>query len=280
VGSGPQVLVVGYVVGGSGSTQSLLRAVGPTLSQYGITWFLGSPQLALYDSSGATIATNAGWGNAPVAGTSAVHGTIQAADASTFSMVDAFSLPTGSLDSALVSILPAATYTAQISGVGNTTGVALAELYGLDSSTPTARFVNLSARAFVGADSQALVAGFVISGTGLETVLIRAIGPTLSQYSVTGVLAAPQLTLYDSSNTIIATNTGWGSTSTKGPSTTQSTIQPTTNGIFSQLYAFPLPLGSADCAMIVTLPPGSYTAQVTGVNNTTGVGLVEVYEVQ
>ena len=80
-------------------------------------------------------------------------------------------------------------------------------------------------------------------------------------------------------STVIATNTGWGNTSTRGPSTVQATITAATAATFSQLGAFSINANSADCALVATLPPGSYTAQVTGLNNTTGIALVEIYEV-
>jgi hypothetical protein len=117
----------------------------------------------------------------------------------------------------------------------------------------------------------------VISGSTPETVLIRGVGPTEAQYGVTGSLAAPQLALYDTSGLVIASNTGWGNGPLAGPSPVPAGLQPATSAVFSSVYAFTLPTGSADCAMVVTLPPGSYTAQVSGVGGTTGVSLVEVY---
>ena len=142
-----------------------------------------------------------------------------------------------------------------------------------------AHLTNISSRAFVGAGFQVLVTGFVVSGSTSETVLIRAVGPTLSQYAVSGPLANPELDLYDSTGGKIAANIGWGSPSAIGSSTVQAGIQPATTAVFNQVYAFVLPTGSADCAMVATLPPGSYTAQVSGVGGTTGTALVEVYDV-
>jgi hypothetical protein len=139
----------------------------------------------------------------------------------------------------------------------------------------------LSARAFVNTGSGVLVAGFVISGTGSETVLIRGVGPTLGQapFNLPGALAVPQLTLYDGTATVIAANTGWSTAPSVGTSTVAAGVQAATAPLMASLYAFSLPSGSADCAMVVTLPPGAYTAQVSGVGGTTGVGLVEVYDV-
>ena len=277
VGTGSQVLVAGFVVSGSGSKQLLIRGAGPTLAQYSVAGPLANPQLSLYDSTSAVIATDIGWGNASTKGPSTVSATIQAATSALFNQVYAFLFSTGSADCAMSAGLPVSQYTAQVSGVGGTTGVALAELYDADTGTPSSHLINISARAYVGTGSQVLVAGFVITGTTPETVLIRGVGPTEAQYGVAGSLAAPQLALYDSSSAIIATNAGWGNGPVAGPSTVSAGLQPATSAVFSSVYAFGLASGSADCAMVVTLPPGSYTAQVSGVGSTTGVALIEVY---
>jgi len=107
----------------------------------------------------------------------------------------------------------------------------------------------------------------VISGNTPEKVVIRGIGPTLSLFGVTGSLATPQLVLYDSGNNALQVNSTWGG----GPSLAQA---------FAQVGAFALPSASADAAILVTLPPGAYTAELSGVSGATGVGLAEVYEVR
>ena len=132
------------------------------------------------------------------------------------------------------------------------------------------RFANISTRAFVGKGSNVAIAGFVISGSaGTKQVLLRAIGPTLSQFSVVGALAQPVLTLFDSSGTLIATNTGW--------STNANASQ--ISAVFIAVGAFALPDDSADSALLLSLAPGSYTAEVSGLNGTSGTALIEVYEV-
>jgi hypothetical protein len=124
-----------------------------------------------------------------------------------------------------------------------------------------------------------LIAGFVIDGSTSETVLIRADGPALTQFGVVGALTTPELDLYDVNDALIATNIGWGNASVAGPSTIAAGLQPATSAVFNETGAFALPSGSADSAMVVTLPPGEYTAQIKGVNGTTGVALVEIYNV-
>jgi hypothetical protein len=109
----------------------------------------------------------------------------------------------------------------------------------------------------------------VVTGSGSETLLIRADGPGLVQFDVPGILSQPSLAVFDSSGTMVASNTGWGTNSNPAQIA----------AVGAQVGAFSLAAGSADCALVVTLPPGTYTAHVSGVNNTTGVALAEVYEV-
>jgi hypothetical protein len=137
------------------------------------------------------------------------------------------------------------------------------------SSAPSAMLTNVSCRAYVGTNANVAVAGFVVSGQpGSQIqVLIRGIGPTLSKFSVSGVLAQPVLTLFDSSNKVIATNTGWGT----------SPAPWLISASAASIGAFALPQSSADSALLASLTPGNYTAVVSGFNNTSGIALVEVY---
>ena len=253
VGTGANNLVAGFTIGGTGSKQILLRAIGPSLAGFGVTNVLTLPQLTLDNASGAPVASNAGWNGSP-------------ALAAVFTQVGAFALPQNSTDAALVQTVPAGGGTAQVNGANGSTGVALAEIYDADLGTPVSRLINLSSRAQVGAGGVPLVAGFVISGNTADMVLIRGIGPGLNQFGLTGTLTAPVLTVYDHSGAIIATNTAWG-----GAAALSMT--------FSQVGAFGLPVNSNDTALVETLPPGSYTAQVSGANGANGLGLVEIYEI-
>ena len=254
VGTGGNILIAGFVVNGTGSKQILLRGVGPTLAQFGITQALPQSHLALMTQAGSMIAANSAWGGG-------------AALAQAFTAVGAFALTPSSADAAMIQSVGAGAYTAHLSGVSNTTGVGLAEIYDADTGPTAAHLSNISARASVGTGSNVLIAGFVISGNTPETVLIRGIGPTLGQFGVSGSLAAPELVLYDSGNNTLQTNGGWGG----GASLVQA---------FARVGAFSLAANSADAAILVTLPPGAYTAEVSGVNGSTGVGLAEIYEVQ
>jgi hypothetical protein len=159
-------------------------------------------------------------------------------------------------------------YSVWITGVGGATGVALAEIY--DATPPAAqtaatpRLTNVSARTLVGTGDDILIAGFVIGGQTSKTVLIRAIGPALTDFGVPGALADPKLELF-SGSTRINENDNWGGSAALASA-------------FSSVAAFPLASTSRDAVLLVTLEPGSYTAQVSGVGNTTGIALVEVYE--
>jgi septal ring-binding cell division protein DamX len=181
--------------------------------------------------------------------------------------VGAFALTSGSADCALIASLPAGAYTVQVSGLNSTTGVALAEVYEVSASGT--RLANISTRAQVGTGGNIIIPGFVISGSGTDQLLVRADGPSLTQFGVSGVLAQPSLSVYNGAGTVIASNTGWGTSS--NPALLASTA--------AAVGAFAFASGSADSAQIVNLSAGAYTIQVSGVNGTTGVALAEVYEV-
>jgi kumamolisin len=258
VGTGGNILIPGLYISGSGSETLLIRGDGPALTQYGVTGVLAQPTLSVFNSSGVLVASNTGWG------TNANPSQISSVSA----QVGAFALAQGSADCALIANLTAGSYTVQISGVNSTTGVALAEVYEV-SATGTARLANISTRAMVGTGGNILIPGIYIAGTGTKELLVRADGPALTQFGVTGVLAQPTLSVFDSSGALVATNTGWGtgSDASQIPS------------VSSSVGAFALANGSADSALIVDLQPGSYTIQISGVGNTTGVALAEIYEV-
>jgi sugar lactone lactonase YvrE len=258
VGTGGNILIPGLYISGSGTETLLVRADGPALTQYGVTGVLAQPILSIFDSTGALVATNTGWSTGPNA----------AQIPSISASVGAFALAAGSADSALVANLTAGAYTVQISGVGSTQGVALAEVYEV-SATGTARLANISTRAAVGTGGNILIPGIYIAGTGSEELLIRADGPALTQYGVSGVLAQPTLSVFDSTGTLVASNTAWGT----GPNASEIP------GLSASVGAFALAAGSQDCALVVNLPPGGYTIQISGLASSTGVALAEVYEI-
>lgn len=270
VQTGSNVLIAGFVIAGSGQKEILVRGVGPDLANFGVSGVLAAPVLTLFNSANTVIASNSAWG-----GGATLTNVMQS--------VGAFSLPKTSLDTALYQALSVGSYTAQVAGSNSTSGVALAEVYDADTGTPATRLINISARADVQAGANTLIAGFVItpgaSGAD-ETVLIRGVGPTLASFGVAGTLATPVLTVFDSKQVAVATNQGWATSPTHGPSTVSAGIEPATATTMTNVGAFGLAAGSADAAMTLTLPPGSYTAQVSSGSSAGGVGLVEVYEVK
>jgi len=261
-GTGDDTLIVGFAVGGggpSGNKPVLIRGVGPTLAAFNVGGALTDPKVELF--SGQTrILENEDWG-----------GSVQIATVAGQVGAFAYSSPT-SKDAALYNPnLSPGSYSVWITGNGGSTGVALAEIYDATPSATftvaTPRLTNVSARTRVGTGDDILIAGFSISGSSDRTVLIRAVGPTLgtAPFNVPGALANPRLELYAGANRILE-NDDWGGTAVLATA-------------FASVAAFPLPVDSRDAAILVTLAPGSYTAQVSGVGNTTGVALVEVYEI-
>ena len=151
---------------------------------------------------------------------------------------------------------------------------------GTKTNSSGCRITNISTRGVVGTGGNILIAGFVIGGAGTETVLVRADGPALAAFGVAGTLAKPQLQIVDSAGKTIATIAGWGKPPAIGPSAAGVTATVATAADMNSVGAFAFLSGSADAALKLTLPPGSYTAEVAGADGGTGVALVEVYEMQ
>jgi hypothetical protein len=224
--------------------------VGPTLALFGVDDTVADPRLRLFGNDGAALQENAGWDGS---------GFLRAA----FERVGAFALAPSTKDAGFLPTLAVGAYTVQVTSDSGT-GVALVEVYDVDDLGGTARLTNLSARTAAGSGDGVLIAGFAIKGSGTKRVLVRAIGPGLRQFGLGGVLSDPRLQLFSGSQ-ILQSNDDWGG----------SAALATT---FAQVGAFALPAGSKDAAFMVTLPPGSYTAQLSSGDATTGIALVEVYE--
>lgn len=239
-----RTFIVGFVMTG-GAKPVLLRAVGPRLGVFGVTDAHPNPRFELFNSANASVAQNDDWG-----GGSAL--------AATFASVGAFSLEADSRDAALSSSLSGG-HTVHISGTGS--GVVLVEAYDAGSGN-SPRLLNVSARNRVGAGGDILIAGFVIGGTGAKTVLIRAVGPTLSAFGVTDPLNDPKLEVYQGSN-LIAENDDWS------PGLATS---------FAKVGAFALPSQSRDAALTLTLQPNAYTVHVKGLDGGSGEAIIEIYD--
>ena len=145
---------------------------------------------------------------------------------------------------------------------------------------PTKQLINISTRGTVGTGDDVLVGGFVVSGNESKQVLVRGVGPALGKFNVSGALADPILTVYDVKGNVVAKNDNWGTTATvAGSAVASSSSAADVNAAINATGAFPLPRGSADAALVLTLPPGQYSAIVTGANGTRGAAMVEVYEI-
>lgn len=253
-GTGAQTLVVGFVVEGKG-LPLLVRGIGPALASLGVASPLSNPRLALF-AGDVIVGSNQGWGAAPDL-------------ADTAARVGAFALPPTSADAAVMTALDDAAFTAQCVAADGTTGSALVEIYDANvSDAGRSRLVNVSARSQVGTGDDIMIAGFAISGSQPRKVLLRGVGPALAQFSVGGVLADPQLKVFDAAAALKAQNDNWGDSS----NVTELAAA------MQAVGAFPLPAGGKDAALLLSLAPGSYSVHLTGAGNTTGVGLIEVYE--
>jgi hypothetical protein len=252
---GADVLITGFTIGPGPDKTILVRAVGPTLGVFGVPGTLADPKLELYSGS-TKIAENDNF---------------NASDAPAFAAVGAFPLNVGAKDAAIVTTLAPGSYTAQISGIDSASGVALVEVYEVTGGAT--RLINLSTRAQVGTGGNILIPGITVApGAGTRRLLLRAIGPTLGVFGVTGTLADPKLELY-SGSTKIAENDNWGT-----PVGSSAADAATLAGAFTANGAFALGAGSKDAALLINLGAGSYTLQVSGVGATTGAALVEVYD--
>jgi cyclophilin family peptidyl-prolyl cis-trans isomerase len=255
-------MTMGTVLGGSGTSGAkplLARGAGPSLAQLGVTGFLPDPTVTLF-SGNTAVATNNDWaGNTELSAAFTQAGAFPYTDAS-------------SKDAAIFqSALAPGNYTVQVKDTGTGNGTVIAELYdssGVAYTASTPRLINVSVLKPI-ANGSVLTAGFVVGGSTSKTVLIRAVGPTLgaAPFGLGGVLADPQLKLFNAQQNVIASNDDWGGS-------LELMVAAENVG------AFRLAAGtSKDAVLLLTLPPGSYSAQISGANNTGGTAIVEVYEV-
>jgi len=241
VQTGDNVLIGGFIVTGSNNKQVLLRALGPTLSQFGVSGVLADPTMELHNGTGALLASNDNWKD-----------TQQSAIAATGLA------PPNDLESAILHTFTPGSYTAVVRGKNNTTGVGLVEAYDINKAVDTT-LTNISTRGFVSTDQNVMIGGF-ISGNGIVRVIVRALGPTLSQFGVPNILADPTLEVRDVNGTLLASNDNW-----------QDSQQAEIN---ASGFA---PPDTKESAIIIVRPAANTTAIVRGKNNTTGNALVEAY---
>ncbi len=254
VRGGENILIAAMVVRDSSGKEFLARAIGPSLTDYGVTQPLADPLLRLMDGSGTEVGRNLRW---TTCADPAQLVTLATA-------VGAFPLSTTKADSAAAPCLAAGSYSMLVSSATTQTGAALAELYETGS---TGRAVNFSARGLAGTGEGALIGGFVVGGNQPKRVLIRGVGPTLKSYGVSQALADPVLTLYHD-QVVIATNDDWGLNDNAGAIAAAA----------QSIGAFSLGSASGDAALLLALPPGVYSVVVSAKGTAEGVALVEIYD--
>jgi hypothetical protein len=245
VQTGTSVLIGGFIVTGNTPKKVLLRAIGPSLAKRNppVPGSLADPVLELH-SGNTIIAMNDNWMDA----------------ANRQEIIDTTVAPTEDAESAILITLNPGKYTAVVKGVGDATGIGLVEVYDLERTVDSV-LANISTRGFVQPDPDALIGGIIITGTGTQRVLVRAIGPSLT--NVPDALADPELELRNSNGALVGMNDNWRSTQ---EDEIKATTVPPTN--------------DAESAIVETLAPGKYTAIVRGVNASSGVALVEAYALQ
>jgi hypothetical protein len=243
VGTSDEVLIGGVIIQGSELKKVILRAIGPSLSNSGLTGALQDPQMELHDSTGALLDANDNWEQSLDSG----------------EIIETGLAPSDPREAAIVIRLAPGNYTAIISGVNNTTGIGLVESYMLDTSASHA--ANISTRGRVGVGDDVLIGGFIVGGPTTKRIIVRALGPSLGGSGL-AVLADPMVELHGSDGQLIAMNDDWASGSQQ-----------------SEITATGLPPGnSREAALIATIPSGNYTAIVQGADGGAGIGLVEIYD--
>jgi hypothetical protein len=248
VETGDNVAIGGFIITGTVPKHVLLRGVGPTLVQSGITNALPDPVMELHGPGGFATITNDNWRDDP---------------AQEAAIIATGIAPANDLDAAIDATLNAGTYTAIVRSTNNNFGVGLVELYDLGQGV-AAKLGNISTRALVGTGGEIVIAGFILgSHSDADRIVLRGIGPSLTAAGVPNALPDPTLELRDSHGALLASNNNWQDNPAQA----------------AELIAAGLaPSNTLESAIATTLPAGSYTALLSGVNNGVGVGLVEVYD--
>ena len=246
VSTGDNVLINGFIVTGTDPETVVVRALGPSLSGFGVSGALPDPVLSVYNSSGVLVKTNDNW---------------QDDFGALFMAQNGFAPSNPSESAALLRNLLPGAYTVVVTGKNSTEGISLAEVYEIYSPGVNSKLRNVSGRGFVSTGDNVLISGFIIGDVGSGTVIVRALGPSLGSHGVSQPLSDPVLTIYDSKGSVIATNDNWQD-DIHAPDVRR-------NGL--------APPNALESAILLRLPAGAYTAVVRGNNGATGNALAEVY---
>jgi len=248
VQTGDNAGIGGFIVTGSSPKHVLIRGIGPSLTGFGVPNALADPVLELHGPDGFVPVTDDNWRD----------------DATQEAAIIATGLqPSNDLESAIDATLSPGAYTAIIRGKNNTSGVALIEVYDRNQLA-NSKLANISTRAFVDTADNVVIAGFILGGNGgNDRIVARGIGPSLSAFGVPNPLANPTLELRDGNGAVLVANNDWQDDGAQAAELIAAGLAPANN---------------LESGIAATLPPGAYTALLAGVNNTSGVGLVEVYD--
>jgi hypothetical protein len=243
-GTGDNNLIVGFIVTGTDSKKLILRAIGPSLTSFGVSDALPDPNIELHDHTGAIIGSNDNWKDTQQAEIVATH-----------------LAPADDRESAIIATLAPGPYTVIAHGAAGSTGVVLLEVYDL-AQNANARLANVSARGFVDLGDNLLIGGAILGGGngGVSVVIARAIGPSLAAFGLQNAMQNPVLELHNQEGTLIDSNDDWK--------------QGNQQAILDRHLA---PSDDRESAIFAILPPGLYTAIVRGKNDTNGIALVEFY---
>jgi len=248
VQTGDNVGIGGFIITGSTPMHVLLRGIGPSLAQLGVPDVLADPVLELHGTGGFATIIDDNWRDDPAQEALIIATGIP---------------PSNDLEAAIVATLNPGAYTAIVRGKNNTSGVGLVEIFDLSQAFP-AKLANISTRAFVSTGSNIMIAGFILGNhSGNDRVILRGIGPSLTALGVSNALADPNLELRDQNGALLFSNNDWQDDPAQAAALMAAGLAPS---------------DPSESGIAATLPPGLYTALLTGVNSGTGVGLVEVYD--
>jgi hypothetical protein len=255
-------MIGGFIVQGTQPKRVIIRAIGPELVPFGVPDPLADPTLELHNGAGALIASNDNWVTTIIGGIITTD-QVAAIRASGYA-------PSDLRESAMIVSLPPGNYTAIVRGLNSTTGIGLVDVYDLSAATNSI-LGNISTRGLVQTEDNVMIGGFIVQGTLPKRVIVRAIGPELSQYGVPNTLPDPTLELHNGTGALIASNDDWQHTIIGGIITSDQVRDIMNSGL--------APTDPSESAIIANLPPGNYTAIVRGKNIIVGVALVEVYDI-
>jgi hypothetical protein len=244
VETGDNVGIGGFIISGTQPKTVVVRGIGPSLALSGA---LADPVIEVHASGGELVATNDNWNDA----------------LTREQIIESGLAPTHDLESALWGIINPGIYTVVVRGKNDTTGIGVFEVYDVSQAVPE-KLANISTRALVKTGDSIVIAGFILGNhNGVNQVVVRGIGPSLTAFGISNALADPTLELRDNNGALLIANNNWQDNPTQAANLIAAGLAPTK---------------ALESGIVATLPPGAYTALLAGLSNGTGVGVVEIYD--